>query len=192
VPDVRIADFEPAMATAARLGAQHMLVAGNDPEKARLRDRFAQLAEAATRHGLNACLEPMPWTDVPTIEAARRVVDGVGGPCGVLVDAVHFFRADDRLDELARLSPEHLHYMQLCDARPERPADTAELIRQARGDRLFPGEGGLDLQGLLRALPPDLPVSLEVPVAQKMAPLERARRALAAARRVLAEVGASA
>ncbi|HJQ60637.1 MAG TPA: TIM barrel protein, partial [Vineibacter sp.] len=66
-PDVRIADFEPAMAIAARLGARLMLVAGNDPDAARLRDSFARLSEAASRYGLTACLEPMPWTDTPTV-----------------------------------------------------------------------------------------------------------------------------
>ena len=79
--------------------------------------------------------------------------------------------------------------MQLCDAPPQRPTDMQEIIRQARGDRLFPGEGGLDLRGLLGALPADLPLSLEVPVAQKMAPLERARRAHAATTAILAVRG---
>jgi sugar phosphate isomerase/epimerase len=189
-PDVRIADFEPAMATAARLGAQHMLVAGNDPREARLADSFAQLGAAARRFGLNACLEPMPWTDVATVAAARRIVGTANGTGGVLLDAIHFFRADNNLEEVAALPRPWLHYMQLCDAPAACPTDRAELIRQARGDRLFPGDGGLDLHGLLRALPPDIPVSLEIPVARKMDPLERARRALAAARRVLADVRA--
>ncbi len=180
--DVRLDAFEPAMATAARLGARHMLVAGNDPEPARLRDSFARLAELAARYGLTPSLEPMPWTDVPTVQAAQRIIEGVDQPAGVLVDAIHFFRADNRLSDLAGLPRHRLHYMQLCDAPAERPADTAELIRQARSDRLFPGEGGLDLRALVHALPPDLPVSLEIPVARKMAPLARARRALEAAR----------
>jgi sugar phosphate isomerase/epimerase len=184
-PDVRLADFEPAMAAAARLGARHMLVAGNDPDAGRLRDRFAALSVAAARFGLSACLEPMPWTDVPTIAAARRAIAGATAACGVLIDAIHFFRAENRLEEIAAIPPGQLPYMQLCDAPAICPADRAELIRQARGDRLFPGDGGLDLHGLMAALPPDIAVSLEVPVAQPMAPLERARRALAAARRIL-------
>ena len=73
-----------------------------------------------------------------------------------------------------------LRYMQLCDAKPGRPADMQEIIRQARGDRLLPGEGALDLRGLLRALPADLPISVEIPCAQPMPPLERARKALQA------------
>jgi sugar phosphate isomerase/epimerase len=184
-PGVRIDAFEPAMATAARLGARHMLVAGNDPEPARLAESFARLAEAAARFGLDVCLEPMPWTDVPTVAAARRVVDAAGGSGGILIDAIHFFRADNRLQDIAFMPRRQLHYMQLCDARAEMPADRDELIRQARGDRLFPGEGGLDLRGLLHALPADIPVSLEIPVAAKMPPLDRARRALEAARRFI-------
>ena len=42
-----------------------------------------------------------------------------------------------------------------------------------------------DLDLLLNALPPDLPVSLEVPVAKPMDPLARARRALEATCRFL-------
>jgi sugar phosphate isomerase/epimerase len=60
-----------------------------------------------------------------------------------------------------------------------------EIIRQARSDRLMPGEGALDLPGLLRALPADLPLSLEIPYAKPMPPLERARRAREATLQVL-------
>ena len=71
-------------------------------------------------------------------------------------------------------------------APPERPADLQEIIRQARSDRLFPGEGGLDLQGLMRALPTDLPISVEIPYAKPMHPLEPAKRTLEATRELLA------
>ena len=115
---------------------------------------------------------------------ARRILEKVSlKNCALLVDAIHFFRADNRFDELRDVS---LRYLQLCDAKAERPADMQEIIRQARGDRMFPGEGGLDLRGLMNALPPDLPINLEIPLAQPMPPNERARRALQAARALLA------
>jgi sugar phosphate isomerase/epimerase len=79
-----------------------------------------------------------------------------------------------------------LRYAQLCDAPRERPSDLKEITRQARSDRLFPGQGGLDLKGLLAALPNDIALSLEIPVARAMAPLERARRALKATEAILA------
>jgi sugar phosphate isomerase/epimerase len=64
-----------------------------------------------------------------------------------------------------------------------------EILAEARGARLFPGDGDLDLIGLLRALPRDLPLSVEVPMtglARSVGAVERARRALLATRRVLA------
>ncbi|HUQ73077.1 MAG TPA: TIM barrel protein, partial [Burkholderiales bacterium] len=141
-------------------------------------------------YGLRANLEPMPWVDVSNIAKALRVLHAAGkANSGLLVDAIHFFRAGDTLADLAKVPREYLHYVQLCDAWAERPSDMQEIIRQARGDRLFPGEGGLDLRGLLRALPANIPLSLEVPVAQKMAPQERARRAMDATKAILAAGG---
>jgi sugar phosphate isomerase/epimerase len=186
-PDTRVGDFEPVMTLAAQLGAQHLLVHGADPDEARMADNFGRFCDLASMYRLGANLEPMPWVEVSNVSKARAVLRRAGRVNGaLLVDAIHFFRADNRLDEIAGIARHHLHYMQLCDARAECPTETAELIRQARGDRLFPGDGGLDLRGLLRALPPDIPVSLEIPVAEKMEPLVRARRAIEAARRFLA------
>lgn len=185
-PETNIKESEPVLATAQRLGATELLVHGADPAEARLIDTFGRLCDLAGRYGLAANLEPMPWVDVSNIAKAMRILDGAArSNSALLVDAIHFFRAGDAPDALAKLPRRLLRYMQLCDARPERPADMQEIIRQARSDRLFPGEGGLDLHGLMAALPADIAVSLEIPVAKKMEPLQRARRALEATRAIL-------
>jgi sugar phosphate isomerase/epimerase len=185
--NTEIGEFEPVMAQAARLGATELLVHGADAEEARLIERFGTLCELAHRYGLAANLEPMPWVNVSDVAKALRVLEGANrANSGLLVDAIHFFRAGDTAEMLASVPRRWLRYMQLCDAPAERPSELPEIIRQARSDRLFPGEGGLDLKGLLRALPPDLPISLEVPTARKMTPKERAQRTLAATRQVLA------
>lgn len=184
--DANVPEFEPVIAAAAELGAAHLLVHGDDPDDARLTDNFGALCNLARRYRLIANIEPMPWVDVSTIAAALSILRRAAcANSGLLVDAIHFFRAGDRLEDLAQAPREYLHYAQFCDARPERPSEMSELIRQARGDRLMPGDGGLDLAGLLGALPADLPLSLEVPYATPMAPLERARRARDATLRVL-------
>ena len=176
--------FEPALAAAQRLGASEILVHGADANAGRLVDTFAKLCELASRHKLNANLEPMPWVDVSNAATARRILDAAGKDnSALLVDAIHFFRAGDRFEDL---SGGRLRYAQLCDAPAERPADMQEIIRQARSDRMFPGEGGLDLKGLLATLPADLPLSLEIPVARKLPPPERARLALFATKKLLA------
>ena len=156
------------------------------PDAARLTETFARLCDLAARHGLSANLEPMPWVDVSNLAKAVCILDGAArANSGLLVDAIHFFRAGDSLGALAKVGRRFLRYMQLCDARPERPSDMQEIIRQARGDRLMPGEGALDLRGLLRALPADLPLSLEIPLARKIEPFERAKQVMAATRRFL-------
>lgn len=181
--ETRVADFEPVMAAAARLGASELLVHGADPEESRLIESFGALCDLAARYGLGANLEPMPWVEISTVAKAKRIIAAAGkNNAALLVDPIHFFRADNRLEEL-KGAP--LRYLQFCDAHPGRPADMQEIIRQARGDRLFPGEGALDLRGLLRALPDGLPISLEIPVARKLEPLQRARLAIEAAGRFL-------
>ncbi|MET0783792.1 MAG: sugar phosphate isomerase/epimerase, partial [Leifsonia flava] len=72
-----------------------------------------------------------------------------------------------------------------CDAPGEIPATTAGLIHTARFERLFPGEGEIDMLGILEALPSGIPYALEIPRAMLVAQVgakEHARRALAAAR----------
>lgn len=183
-PETRVETFEPVMATARRLGATDLLVHGADPEEQRLTDTFGRLCELAARYHLAPNLEPMPWVEISNVAKAMRILAGAENG-GLLVDAIHFDRAADTPSALAAVPPNRLRYAQLCDAPRERPSELQEIIRQARADRLFPGEGGLDLRGLLAALPEGIPLSLEVPVARKMAPLERARRALAATNAIL-------
>jgi sugar phosphate isomerase/epimerase len=182
-PETRVADFEPVIAAGARLGASELLVHGADADEARLAASFAQLCDLAGGYGLNANLEPMPWVEISTVARAKRLLSAAArSNAALLVDPIHFFRADNRIDELEGV---RANYIQLCDAPAKRPADMQEVLRQARADRLFPGEGELDLRGLITALPAGLPISLEVPCARPMGPLERARRALAATNRLL-------
>lgn len=182
-PDTVVGDFERHVASASRLAAKELLVHGADPDEGRLVENFGRLCDLAARYRLNVSLEPMPWVEISNVRKAKRLLAAAGrANAALLVDAIHFFREDNRFDELEGV---RANYAQLCDAHPGRPAEPRELMRQARSDRLFPGEGALDLQGLLAALPSGLPLSLEVPVAQPLPPMERARRALAATRRLL-------
>lgn len=191
-PDTVVADFEPFMETGARLGAQHVLLAGNDPDEARLTECYARSCELAARYGLVADIEPMPWTEVRDVVQAERIMRAAGQPnCGVLIDPIHFDRAGSTPAELAALAPQRFHYLQFCDAPAARPTTTAEILFQARAERLAPGQGGLPLRELLGALPPGIPLSVEVPqqaLARTVGPFERARRLREATERLLAEL----
>ncbi|MEN2472123.1 sugar phosphate isomerase/epimerase family protein [Burkholderia sp. GS2Y] len=166
-PDIDVTCYLPMLETAAELGACYLLVAGNDPDEARTVDRLGQLCDLAAPLGLSPSLEPMPWTDVKDLDAGARIVDACGRRnTGLIVDPIHFDRAGSSLDALRALPRDYFGYVQFCDAPTERPTDVDRLLFQARCARLVPGEGGLDLRGILRALPAHLPVSVEVPNAQ--------------------------
>jgi sugar phosphate isomerase/epimerase len=182
-PDTRIADFEAALAVGAELGASELLVAGNDADELRLTDNFAALCDLASQYGLHTHLEFMPWTDVRDLIQAHHIVkkaDRPGG--GIVIDAFHFDRSASRLEDLAQVAPALLRYAQLCDVSGPCPDDMAEILRQARNERRFPGDGDGDLLGLLRALPAGIALSVEAPsqqlLEQGVSALQRAQMAL--------------
>jgi sugar phosphate isomerase/epimerase len=188
-PATDVASFTPFFEAGARLGAKHILVAAYDPDLARFSDRYRQFCEAAAQHGLTSDLEFMPWTSVPDLKTAMRIVADIDHPAaGVLVDALHFDRSQSALADIKAIPAKQLHYWQLCDGPAERPATTEQLIHAAREERMFPGEGGIDLVGLTQAMPDSLTISIEVPTVQLAKTVDtetRARRALAAGRAVV-------
>jgi sugar phosphate isomerase/epimerase len=176
-----LGSFLPLMETAALLGATNLLVAGYDADEARTTDRFGALCDLAAPFALNVNLEFYPWVEVNTLPQAHRIVAACDrANAGLLVDSLHFNRSRATFAELDAVPRHFLNYMQLCDAPTERPATIDALIHQARAERLYPGEGGFDLLGLLQHLPRDLAIGIEAPTrtrALTVAPVQRARRA---------------
>jgi sugar phosphate isomerase/epimerase len=189
-PATEIAAFSAFFETGARLGARHILVAAYDPVLDRFADRFAGFCEAAAPYGLTCDLEFMPWTSVPDLATANRIVERAGrANAGVLVDALHFDRSGSLIGDIAAIPVGRFHYWQLCDGPAERPTTSEEMMRAARTERMFPGEGGIDLVALTRAMPATIAVSIEVPTVELARTLDayaRARRALDGAKRVIA------
>ena len=79
----------------------------------------------------------------------------------------------------------------MCEGAGPVPADVDEIRRRAGTERRLPGDGGADLVGLLRALPANGPLSLEIPTRQLLeqgiSGEQRARMALQRAKAVLAK-----
>ena len=150
--------------TCAALQARAILVAGDDPDEARLTEGYARLCEVMAPYRLSADLEFMPWTAVPDARSAMRIVRHAGQPAnaGILVDALHFGRSHSTLDDIRAIPRELLHYAQICDATAGTGFTTEQMIHTARCERLLPGDGSIDVQSLFDALPPDLPISVEV------------------------------
>lgn len=148
----------------AKLGAKAILVAGDDSDESRLTDNYANLCEVIQPFGMNADLEFMPWTAVPNAASALRIIKNAGSPlgAGILVDALHFGRSNTTLEDISSISPSLLHYSQMCDAQAGTDFTHEELIHTARSARELPGDGNIDLKGLVGALPNNLPISVEV------------------------------
>src|SRR5439155_25685917 len=72
-PDTRIEDYHAALETGARLGARHVLVAGNDPEASRLPARIAPPCHLGAPLRPTMDPEAMPCADVKHLQQAGRV-----------------------------------------------------------------------------------------------------------------------
>ena len=190
-PETDMAAFAPFIDAAAELGARHILASGDDPDEPRLAARFAELCELAGRSGLTVDLEFVPWMSVADLTLAARMVRTVArANFGIAVDALHFDRSRSRLSDLAALPRTWFRYVQLCDAPRAWASDRESLIHEAVSERLFPGEGAIDLAGLLRALPSGIPIALEIPtatLARTTPAAERLQRVVAATRKLLVD-----
>ena len=165
-PAFDAAAYLPALETAAGFGAKHFLMAGTDPLEQRVVDNLARFCELARPFGLKAVLEFIPYCETRSVADAIRVVSLAAQPnAGVLVDALHLNRSGGAPEQLRRYEPKWFAYCQLCDA-PATPPPPEQLPGEARGGRLYPGQGALPLIELLDALPPDIPIGVEAPCAE--------------------------
>ncbi len=179
-------DFERFLEAGAELGARHVITQLPDPDRARKIDRFAELCEMARPLGLTIDLEFPSWTETPDLREATRVLRAANQPnAGILVDLLHFARSGSSVADLRQLPSEWFHFVHVCDAPSAVPTTNEGLIHTARFERLFPGEGGIDVHGILAALPTGIPYALEIPRATLVAQVgakEHARLAVKATR----------
>jgi sugar phosphate isomerase/epimerase len=174
--------FLPCLEAGAELGARHAIAQLPDPDRERATARFARLCDLAKPLGIFVSLEFPHWTETGNLAEAARVVRLVDrSNAGILVDMLHFGRSDSSLDELAKLPREWFRFAHVCDATKEVPPTMAGIIRTARDERLFPGEGGIAVREILSCMPPDIPYALEIPkvaMTKAIGPEEVARLAL--------------
>lgn len=187
---------------ARALDAALLLVVSDLDDDERTAEELHAVCDRLGAGRLRAVLEPMAFTGVTTLEHAAAVIaradppgrPGRPGRPGVrlLVDALHLARVGQEPADAAAHAGQ-VGCLQLCDApAAPPPGGVAGLAREARHDRLLPGDGALPLVDLVRALP-GVPVSVEVQsdrLAATTSPEERARLAHDAAAAVLRAAGA--
>lgn len=159
----RAADHRPLLETGAAIGAKRLCVAGDSPDLSLVTEKFAEICDLARPYGIEVDFEFMPFRAVRTVAEATRIVTGANRQNGhVLVDALHVFRSKSPIADVAKLGSKLTGSFQICDATAEPPAD---LVAEARTNRLIPGEGGLDIWALIDAMPAETPIGVEVPLA---------------------------
>ncbi|MGV1008377.1 MAG: sugar phosphate isomerase/epimerase family protein [Dermatophilaceae bacterium] len=199
-PETGPDEWLAALEAAAALDARTISVVSNDADRGRFTDTLGRLAADAQPFGVLPTLEPISYNAVSRVEDAAALAEAVG--CAVLLDALHIQRGGSSLDAVRALDPALIPVVQLCDGPLELPdsldvpdelplgmtTDGSARQGEARALRQVPGEGEFPLLGLLAAIPPETPLSVEVPSARlqaKLSPLEYAVRNHDAARRLV-------
>ncbi len=165
--DMHATKYLPAMEVAAELGAKAVLASIWTQHIPYAIEKFAQICDLAAPFGLTVDLEYVPISSVNTLASAAAVLRAAQRPnAGLMVDMHHFNRALDRPEDLDALPREWFHFAHLCDAQAKIPEDRAEMTRILREERLYVGEGGIDIASILHHLPVSV-YSIELPHLQR-------------------------
>ena len=181
--------YLPAFEAAAELGCRHVISSVWTKNRDFAIDCFGQLCDFGRGLGLSIELEFVSFAEVTTLAAALDILNAAGRPnSGILVDTLHLQRSRVASEELDAVPRELFHIAHICDAPSAIPTTKEELIHTARDERLYVGEGGIDIAGILNRLP-EVTYSIELPHVARVKEYgnaEHARRCLATARAYLA------
>ena len=161
---VDVKNYDPHLAAVAELGVKHVLGNVWTSNKDYYVEQFGQLCEMAQQYGMDVNVEFVTWASINNLQQAVELLRAVNMPnVGIVVDALHFYRSRVQYSELEDLPREWFRFMHLCDCEKEIPTDEASLIHTGRAERLYPGEGYVDMKTLCAKLPPNIIRGIEVP-----------------------------
>lgn len=162
--DVNPKKYLPAMEVAAELGARHVLSSvWGTPERNFTIECFAELCDMAKPLGLTVNLEFVTWANVTNLMETLEIVRTANREnCGIVIDTLHFNRSRVVLEELDAVPREWFHFAHICDGPKDIPNTEEELIHTGRDERLYVGEGAIDIAAIINRIP-EIPYSIELP-----------------------------
>jgi sugar phosphate isomerase/epimerase len=183
---VNVKSYLPALETGAELGARHVILSIWVTDRNRAIEGYSELCDLAKPLGLTIDLEFVSWANTANLQEAVSICRAAHRTnCGLLIDTLHFNRSRVRLEELDAVPQPWFHFAHVCDAPKEMPTTSEGLIHTGREERLYPGEGGIDIAAIINRLP-EIPYSLEIPHlarAKELGYAEHAWRCLQAAKK---------
>ena len=164
LPDTNVDEYEPALALGAELGAKYALTQGNDPDWSRLCSTFDTFCAVAKKSGLVPIIEFCPNRTLATLAQTLDLLGETGhDEVPILVDPLHLVRSEGTSADLKNVDPKRFPYAQMSDGVLAAGEPNLGLAKKLGvGERRMPGDGTLPLSDIFAALPPGLPISVEV------------------------------
>ena len=155
--------YVPAFESAAELGCGFALVNVYTPNRAAAEADLVELCDLAKPLGMTMALEFVSFSNLQTLAETIDMVRTCGRDnVVVLIDLLHFHSSREPVSLVSEVPPDRVRYVHVCDAPAEVPASADDLRRIAREGRWLPGEGGIDVAGILLGLPADIVYAVEV------------------------------
>jgi sugar phosphate isomerase/epimerase len=156
-------DHKRIIEAGVELGAANVLVVSSEPDPDRTAEALHQLCDWAAPGNMRVALEFLKITAVQSMESALAIIGKADHPAAaLLIDTIHFQRAGHRPAQLEELKACLLPYTQICDGQRDCGDNFEAYLEDAIDLRSCPGEGALPVAAIVKALPQDIPLSLEI------------------------------
>lgn len=190
---IDVSRYESAFEAAAKLGVGDVISSIWSDDRDFYLAQFSKLCDLAAQYGIAVNLEFVTWASVKDLKGVRSVLDAVKKPnAAIFIDTLHFHRSRVALEELDACPKELFRFAHICDGPADIPTDKEGLIHTGRDARLYVGEGAIDIAAILKRLPKDIPLSVELPHLERVAKwggVEHARRCLVTAKEYMKKHG---
>ncbi|PSL00886.1 4-hydroxyphenylpyruvate dioxygenase [Murinocardiopsis flavida] len=137
-----------------RLGVDQVLVCSNTAawsvdDDALAAEQLHRLAGLAAEHGIRVAYEALAWgRNVSDYYHAWRIVRAADHPAlGTCLDSFHILSRGADPAAIESIPGDRIFFLQLADA----PLLAMDVLQWSRHYRCFPGQGGLDVAGVLAA-----------------------------------------
>lgn len=109
--------------------------------------QLRQLSDLAAKYGVRIAYEALAWGKyVNTYQRSWQIVQRVDREnVGLCLDSFHILSRGDNPEQISEIPGEKIFFVQLADA----PVLSMDILSWSRHYRLFPGQGGFDLDDFM-------------------------------------------